>query len=100
TDAVINLLMEFTDKTSKFTLKENEIKLNALAFSIDGFYEMLENKDNMDLKLDASKATFKDFLSLIPTFYQSGYESMVTSGSLALDAEVKGDLDEKNLPGW
>lgn len=100
TDAVINLLMEFTDKSSKFTLKENEIKLNALAFSIDGFYEMLENKDKMDLKLDASKASFKDFLSLIPTFYHSGYESMVTSGNLALDAEVKGDLDEKNLPGW
>lgn len=100
TDAVVNLLMEFTDKTSKFTLKENEIKLNSLAFSIDGFYEMLENKDNMDLKLDASKATFKDFLSLIPTFYHSGYEKMVTAGSLALDAKVKGDLDEKNLPGW
>lgn len=100
TDAVINLLMEFTEKTSKFTLKENEIKLNALAFSIDGFYEMLENKDKIDLKLNASKASFKDFLSLIPTFYRSGYESMVTSGNLALDAEVKGDLDETNLPGW
>ncbi len=100
TDAVVNLLMEFTEKTSKFTLKENEIKLNALAFSIDGFYEMLETKDKIDLKLNASKASFKDFLSLIPTFYHSGYESMVTSGNLALDAEVKGDLDEKNLPGW
>jgi len=100
TDATVNLLMEFTEKTSKFTLKDNEIKLNALAFSIDGFYEMLENKDNMDLKLDASKASFKDFLSLIPTFYHSGYESMVTSGNLALDAKVKGDLDEKNMPSW
>ncbi len=100
TEAVINLLMEFTDKTSKFTLKENEIKLNALTFSIDGFYEMFEKKDKIDLKLNASKASFKDFLSLIPTFYHSGYESMVTSGNLALDAEVKGDLDEKNLPGW
>lgn len=100
TDAIINLLMEFTDNTSKFTLKENEIKLNALAFSIDGFYEMLEKKDRIDLKLNASKASFKDFLSLIPTFYHSGYESMVTSGNLALNAKVKGDLDEKNLPGW
>ncbi len=100
TDAVVNLLMEFKENSSKYTLKDNEIKLNALAFSINGFYEMLENKDNMDLKLDASKATFKDFLSLIPTFYQSGYESMVTSGNLTLDAHVKGELDDKNTPGW
>jgi uncharacterized protein involved in outer membrane biogenesis len=100
TDAVVNLLMEFKENSSKYTLKDNEIKLNALAFSINGFYEMLENKDNMDLKLDASKATFKDFLSLIPTFYQSGYESMVTAGNLKLDAHVKGELDDKNTPGW
>ena len=100
TDAVVNLLMEFKENSSKYTLKDNEIKLNALAFSINGFYEMLENKDNMDLKLDASKATFKDFLSLIPTFYQSGYESMVTAGTLKLDAHVNGELDDKNTPGW
>jgi hypothetical protein len=100
TNAIVNLLMEFTDKTSKFTLKENEFKLNALTFSIDGFYEMLEKQDNMDLKLNASKATFKEFLSLIPTFYQSGYESMVTKGNLALGGYVKGIMDDKNMPGW
>jgi hypothetical protein len=100
TDLVANILMEFTEKTSKFTLRENTISMNALKFSVDGFYEMLENKDNMDLKLNASKASFKDFLSLIPTFYHSGYESMITKGSLALEGKVKGILDDKNLPAW
>lgn len=100
TNLVANLLMEFTDKTSKFTLKENTLELNALKLSVDGFYEMLQDKSNMDLKLNASKATFKDFLSLIPTFYQSGYENMVTKGNLALHARVKGILDDKNYPGW
>lgn len=100
TDVDMNLLMEFTEKTSKFTLKENVFKLNALTFDVDGFYAMLENKDEMDLKLNAEKATFKEFLSLIPTFYQSGYESMIANGSLALNATVKGIMDDKNMPGW
>lgn len=100
TDLIANLLMEFTEKTSKFTLRENELKLNALNLSVDGFYEMLENKDNMDLKLNTSKASFKDLLSLIPTFYHSGYESMVTKGNLAMNAAIKGTMDDKNLPGW
>lgn len=100
TEMIANILMEFTEKTSKFTLKENEISLNALHFSIDGFYEMLEGYDNMDLKLKADKATFKDFLSLIPTFYQSGYESMIASGDLAFNGEVKGRMDDVNMPGW
>ena len=33
TEMIANILMEFTEKTSKFTLKENEISLNALHFS-------------------------------------------------------------------
>lgn len=100
TDAAINILMEFKENSSKFTLKENSISLNAVKLSIDGFYEMLEDHDNLDLKLNASQASFKDFLSLIPTFYQSGYESMVSSGKLALNGEVKGRMDESNLPAW
>jgi len=100
TNFVVNLLMEFTEKTSKFTLKENTFELNALKFSLNGFYEMLEHKDNMDLTLDAKEATFKDFLSLIPSFYQSGYEGMLTNGTLAMHAKVKGIMDDKNMPGW
>lgn len=100
TDIVANLLMEFTEKTSKFTLKENSFQLNALKFGVDGFYQMLENHDQIDMKLKADEATFKDFLSLIPTFYQSGYESMIASGSMALKGELKGKMDDKNLPGW
>jgi hypothetical protein len=100
TDIIMNILMEFTEKSSKFTLKENEFKLNALNFSIDGFYEMLEGYDNMDLKLNASKATFKDFLSLIPAFYQTGFESMITKGNLEMGGLVKGKMDDKNMPAW
>ena len=100
TDLLANILMEFTEKTSKFTLKNNEVTLNALHFSVDGFYEMLEGYDNMDLKLKAEKATFKDFLSLIPTFYQSGYESMIAKGNLAFKGQVKGRMDDKNMPAW
>ena len=100
TEAIANILMEFTEKTSKFTLKDNSFALNALHFSLDGFYEMLEKKDNMDLKMNAEKATFKDFLSLIPSFYQSGYESMIAKGNLAFNAEIKGIMDDVNMPGW
>lgn len=100
TNADVNLLMEFTEKTSKFTLKENKIDLNSMSFSIDGFYSMLEGYDDMDLKLNAKETKFKDLLSLIPTFYQSGYESMVSSGNLKIDGFVKGQMDDKRMPGW
>ncbi len=100
TQAVVNLLMEFKEDSSKFTLLENSIQLNEVKFSIDGFYEMLENHDNMDLRLNASEATFKQFLSLIPAFYRSGYEGMIASGKMSLNGLLKGKMTETDLPGW
>src|SRR5690554_7762837 len=82
TDLDMEILMEFKEESSKFTLKENELSLNALTLSFDGFYEMLEDHDNMDLKLIASNTSFKDLLSLVPAFYHTGYESMIAKGNL------------------
>ncbi len=100
TVANANLLMEFTEKTSKFTLKDNSFELNNFKLALDGFYEMLEGHDQMDLKLATKQIAFKDLLSLVPTFYQSGYESMIAKGDVQMIGEVKGRLDEKNMPGW
>lgn len=100
TDATVNMKMAFTDKSSKFTLDKNEIALNKVKFSVNGYYEMFEGYDDMELKLNASKATFKDFLSLVPAFYHTGYEKMIANGSMSLNGLIKGKLDDKNLPSW
>ena len=100
TNADVNLLMEFKEDDSKFTLKENSFALNNFHMSLDGFYQMLKDHDQIDLKLNTKEISFKDLLSLVPSFYQSGYESMVAKGDLKMNGEVKGRLDEKNLPGW
>ena len=100
TDFVVNLLMEFTETTSKFTLKENSFKLNNFEVSLNGFYEMLENEDQMDLQLDASKVTFKELLSLIPSFYTEGYDNMVTQGSMSMGGFVKGKMNDTEMPAW
>ena len=100
TDADVNLLMEFKENDSKFTLKENTFALNNFHLSLDGFYQMLKDHAQMDLKLNTKEISFKDLLSLVPSFYQSGYESMIAKGDLKMNAAVKGRLDEKTYPGW
>jgi len=100
TKADANILMEFTDETSKFTLKENAFELNNFKFGVDGFYEMLKDHDQMDLKLNTKEIAFKDLLSLVPSFYKTGYESMVAKGDVKMGGVVKGRMDDKNMPGW
>jgi len=100
TDLIMNLLMEFKDGSDKFTLKENELTLNALKLSFDGYYEMLQGYDDMDITLKADQTSFKDLLSLIPAFYHTGYESMIAQGNMSLHGVVKGRMDTENLPAW
>lgn len=100
TDLDMEILVELKEESSKFTLKDNELKINALKLSFDGFYEMFKGYDNMDLKLVADNTNFKDLLSLIPAFYHTGYESMIAKGSLSLNAFVKGRYDDANYPAW
>lgn len=96
----VDLLMEFQESSSKFTLEENKVQLNNFGCSFDGFYAMHENHADMDIVIDASETNFKDLLSLVPAFYQTGYESMLTQGDLKLDGFVRGKMDDTNLPGW
>lgn len=100
TDLDMDLKMTFTEKSSRFELKENKLSLNALSLSFDGFYEIFEGYDDMDLTLIAEKTSFKDLLSLIPAFYYTGYESMVASGEISLNGFVKGQMDAANLPAF
>lgn len=100
TDLKMNLLMEFTEGSDKFTLKENELRLNELQLSFDGFYEMLDGYDDMDLTLNAERTSFKALLSLIPTFYMTGYEGMVADGAMRLDGKFKGRMDDEVMPAF
>lgn len=99
-DLVMNILMEFREGSDKYTLKENSLRLNALQLSFDGYYEMLDGYDDMDIVLKADRTSFKDLLSLVPLFYHTGYESMIAKGNMELFGFVKGRLDEKNMPAF
>lgn len=97
-DMALNMI--FNENSSKFTLKDNKLTLNALSLSFDGFYQIMKDYSDMDLKLKAGNISFKDLLSLIPAFYRTGYEKMVTKGSLSLGGFVKGKLSDNSYPAW
>ena len=100
TEADFNMLLESKDKNMHITLKENQLKLNDFITSYNGSLDMMEDYMEFDLNLDASRATFASFLSLIPSVYRTGYESMITKGSFQLDGYLKGKLTETAMPGF
>lgn len=86
------------DKFTKYTLKDNNLKLNELELGFDGWIELAENSTNIDMKFDSKKTTFKSILSLVPVVYTTDFNTVKTKGKLALNGSVKGSVTETELP--
>jgi len=75
----------------KFSLRENDLRINDLQLKADGFVALPnENDVEMDLKFSAPKNDFKNLLSLVPNAYIEGYKDVKASGKFKLDGFVKG----------
>lgn len=79
-------------KNMKFTLKDNELSLNAIRAAIDGWVAMLDDGFDMDLKLNTNEIGFKEILSLIPAIYAKDFDGLKTDGVATLSAYAKGKM--------
>ncbi len=84
----------------KFTFKENEISLNELVLGLDGFVAMPKEDIAMDLKFEAKKNEFRNFLSLVPGVYSASFKDLKSSGTLSLKGFAKGIYNDKHMPGF
>ena len=99
TKANVNVIADL--KNMKFTLADNQIQMNEIKASVDGWLAMLEDESmEMDLKLNAPQTQFKDILSMIPVIYAKDFKDLKTSGEVTLDASVKGVMTDELLPAF
>ena len=84
----------------KFTLTDNEFKLNNIVLELDGWLAMLDEGFDMDLKLNAPTVDFKSVLSLVPAIYAKEFASIKTDGKVSLDGFAKGVYSETSLPAF
>lgn len=92
--------LEANLKDSKYTFTNNSFKLNELELGLNGFVSMPTDDISMDLTFDAKKTEFKNILSLVPAVYMTDFQSVKTSGTLALNGFAKGVYNETSLPAF
>jgi hypothetical protein len=98
-DAKLDLNLDMPN--SKYTFKENTIRLNQLELAFDGWLQMLADESmDMDVSFAAKKTDFKNILSLIPAIYAKDFDDVKTTGSLALDGYAKGKLVGESYPAF
>lgn len=102
TDITFNFMMDLPN--AKYTFDQNEIKLNELSLSFDGWVQMPNDDIDMDLTFATNKTDFKSLLSLVPSAYTADFADVQTSGNLKLEGMAKGTYADNDgvmqLPGF
>lgn len=86
------------DKFTKYTLKENNLKVNELELDFDGWIELLEESMKMDMTFQSKQTAFKNILSLVPAVYLTDFSGIDTKGELALNGFMKGEMVGDDMP--
>lgn len=88
--ATLDAIFNIDQGNSKYTLKENELKLNDLLLNFDGYTQLQGDDIILDFTFNTPQNEFKNLLSVIPNAYTEGYENVKASGQFMLNGNVKG----------
>lgn len=98
--ADIDMTISISEDYTKYTFKENSVKLNDFGMSFDGWFKMNEKDYGMDISFKSPENTFKSLLSLVPGMYTESFKSIETSGDLAFSGFAKGTYSDTQMPAF
>lgn len=101
-EASLDAIFNIDQANAKYTLKDNQLTINALQLSADGYVAMPGEDIEMDLQFSTPQNDFKSLLSMIPNAYIEGYEDVKADGQFSLSGNVKGvyNADTESLPAF
>ncbi|HET8753201.1 MAG TPA: AsmA family protein, partial [Salinimicrobium sp.] len=82
----------------KYTFLENEAVINQLPLTFDGYVQVNEDNNKVDLTFKTPSSSFKNFLAVIPEEYSKNIENVETRGDFVVNGSIKGIVDETNIP--
>ncbi|WBX71032.1 AsmA-like C-terminal region-containing protein [Tenacibaculum retecalamus] len=83
---------------NKFSFLKNELKLNELPLIFDGYVQLNDTNQEIDLSFKTPSSDFKNFLGLIPQAYTKSIANVTTKGSFSVKGKVNGILDATHIP--
>jgi AsmA-like C-terminal region len=93
--------IKIDNTTNTYTFKTEDIVLNNLKLSADGFIQMVNDSTfKMDVKFQSPSNDFKDILSMIPAMYSKDFSTIKTSGKAVFNGFVKGTYTPQQMPAY
>jgi uncharacterized protein involved in outer membrane biogenesis len=83
-----------------FTLKDTELRLNDLRLAVSGTADAGGENIGLDLAFDTPSTNFRHILSLVPAIWAHDFQSVKTSGAIAVSGRVKGEYGDEAFPSF
>jgi len=85
-------------KAHRFTLAHDTLRLNRLLLALSGTVTSGSPDIALDVNFSAPNTAFSSILSLVPAIYAHDFDKLKTSGTLALQGQVRGSYGAKQFP--
>ena len=83
-----------------YTLKDTQLRLNDLQLGVSGSATTADDAIGLDLTFGAPSTDFRHILSLVPAVYAHDFQSVQTSGAIAISGRVKGEYGDSAFPSF
>lgn len=95
-DALIGIDLE----QDKYTFLKNEAIVNQLPLVFDGFVQVNEDSQDVNIHFVTPSSDFKNFLAIIPEEYSKNIEDVQTTGNFVVEGKFDGRSDEEHIPAF
>lgn len=85
-------------ENQKYSFLENEALINQLPLTFDGYVQVHEDNNEVDISFKTPSSSFKNFLAVIPEEYSKNIEEVQTSGDFVVNGFIRGIVDETYIP--
>lgn len=95
---VLDADLEMDLENMKFSFLDNEAIVNQLPLKFEGYVQVFEEYNDVDIQFSTPSSDFKNFLALIPEAYAANLDGVTTTGDFELKGIIKGKVDETYIP--
>lgn len=95
---VLKAVIQMDLEKMKYTFLENEAVINQLPLTFDGYFDINETNNEIDIAFKTPSSDFKNFLAVIPETYAKNIENVQTSGDFVVKGRLNGIIDETYIP--
>lgn len=99
-NVVLDAIIKMDLDKLKFTFLDNEALINRLPLKFDGFVQLQDQGQLIDIRFETPNSDFKNFLGLIPERYTKDISAVKTTGSFGVKGKLEGLSTEERIPNF